>query len=291
MEHTNNLNTKAMLVSLNISCWIARKLDKKESKKLTEQHGVVDNAARVLKNLLPENYGSYKKIMTALTAARQEHNKKTLPWIDGGTRILLASNYEQYTGTMRPLRTDFDSASHEFVKEYPTLYKSSKDSLKTLWKEDDYPSVTDIPSKFGFSIKVLPLPQAEDFRVNLGTTDVEAIQEQIRDNTKAAIAEAMKDPFRRLHEVVFRMAQKLGDKKGKFHDTLITNIEEVVGLLPSLNLTNDPELTKMGAKIIGQLAQYEPETLRTDPKRRKTIAQQADQICNDLAAFMGGSDG
>ncbi len=282
----NGLHTKAMLVNLSIGCWSARKLDKKESKRVTEHHNVTDKAARVTKSLLPEDFGSYKEIICAAVEARQEHYRLTLPWTDNGSRILLASNYQSYTEAIRLLRTRFDTAKGKFVPEYPALYENAKRDLKTLWKEDDYPSVTDIPNKFYFSIKVLPLPEANDFRVSLGSTDVEMIQDQIREDTKNSIAQAMKDPYRRLLKVVSDMAKKLNDKKGKFHDTLVTNIEDMVKLLPALNLMQDPELTKIGERILVSLANHEPDTLRKNTKVRKNVAQQADQICNDLAAFM-----
>ncbi len=282
----NGLQTKAMLISLSIGYWSARKLDKKESKRVTEHHKVTDKAARVTKSLLPEEFGSYKAIANANVAARQEHYRLTLPWTDGGSRILLATQYESYSEIMRPLRQDFDSASKEFMQQYPSLYESAKRDLKTLWKQEDYPSVADISGKFYFSIRVLPLPEADDFRVNLENTDVELIRDQIREDTKNSIAQAMKDPYRRLLEVVSNMAKKLNDKKGKFHDTLVTNIEDMVKLLPALNLMQDPELTKMGKRVLASLTNHEPDTLRKNIKIRKNVGQQADQICNDLAAFM-----
>lgn len=275
-----------MLVSLSISFWTARKFDKKESKKFTASHQVSDNAARINKSLLPDESGAHKALVASHSAARLEHYRLTLPWSDAGSRILLASNYEKYTEAMRPLRMAFDTASKTFIGEYPHLYEVSKGSLKTLWKEEDYPTVSEIPNKFSFSIKVLPLPQAGDFRVNLGAGDVEAIQDQIREDTKVSITLAMRDPYERLLKVVKAMAIKLHDRKGKFHDSLITNIEDLVGLLPALNLTNDLELTKMGERISGNLMAHEPETLRINKKARKQTAEQADQIYNDLAAFM-----
>jgi len=287
----NGLNTKAMLVTLSISYWYARKYDKKESKKLTDKHSVTEKAARVTKNLFPVESESYQAIVSAHGAARQEHYRLTLPWTDGGSRILLANNYEKYTEAMRPKRSDFDTSWHTFVGEYPALYESAKINLKTLWKQEDYPSASDMPNKFSFSIKVLPLPEADDFRVSLGADDIEAIKDQIRDDTKASIAEAMKDPYDRLFKVVFKMAEKLHDRKGIFHDSLLGNIEDLIDLLPSLNLTQDPKLIEMGEQIRAALTSYEPETLRKNNKVRKNVAEKADQICNDLAGFMGGGNG
>ena len=48
-----SLTNKALLVSLNISVWTARKLSKSESEEVIRRHGAVDGAARVNVALLP----------------------------------------------------------------------------------------------------------------------------------------------------------------------------------------------------------------------------------------------
>lgn len=285
----NHFNERSMLVSLNISYWSAKKYDRKISQEVADVHDADLNVGRYRKNLLPIEAPTYHAILTAKGEARRNHYENTLPWTDEGARILLATNYMAYSETMRKLRTEFDAAVRAFVGEYPTLYAQAKTRLKSMWKADDYPTTAGIADRFGMSVKVLPLPDGADFRVDLADKDATAIRDQITQDTKDAIAEAMKDPYKRLYKVVAHMADRLGDPKAKVYDSVIGNIDEIIDLLPKLNLTNDETLLRYGEEIRTTLTKTDPEELRESPKTRKKIAKEAERISADLSAFMGGA--
>jgi hypothetical protein len=77
------------------------------------------------------------------------------------------------------------------------------------------------------------------------------------------LADAMREPWKRLHKVLTDMSEKLTDVDGdeakkRYHDSLISNPIELCELLTKLNVTNDPkleearrqlELTMLGADI------------------------------------------
>lgn len=284
----NALNKKAMLVDLSIKCWYARKHDRKVTEEVAEAHQTRGDVGRYNKNLLPVDALSYDTVRRLVGEIRLEHYRQTLPWSNDGARILPAVNYLQYMEIMREKRGKFERAVKEFLVEYPGLRENAKEQLKTLYQAEDYPQVGRIEQLFGVSVKVFPLPAGEDFRVSLAGGDAEAIREQIEKDTRETVVEAMREPYRRLHVVVARMAERLGDPKGKFKDSLVSNIEELCDLLPSLNLTGDPEMGRMTDLVRSKLAGHDPDDLRDDAKLRKQVAEEARRIGADLAAFMGG---
>ena len=97
----------------------------------------------------------------------------------------------------------------------------------------------------------------------------------------------MSDCFNRLHDVVRKAADKLTDKTAIFRDSLITNIQDLVDLLPRLNLTGDPRLEDLRREVADKLLGYEPEALRRDQFARQETAQAAEKI---LAAMAGYTD-
>lgn len=283
----NSLNRKAMLVTLNISYWSSRKYDKKVSQEVADSHNTDQKVGRYRKNLLPVDAPSYQAVRNAISAARDEHYKHSLPWSSDGARILPAANFERYGEAMRAKRSAFDKAVQVFIAEYPTLREQAKGALNTMYQAEDYPVPADIVHRFGFSTKVFPLPSGEDFRVELTDVDVSGIRAQIEEETKAAVAEGMKDAYGRLHEVVARMAARLGDSSSKFKNSLVGNVRELCDLLPSLNLTGDADLTRLLSDVKGKLTTFEAEDLRDDSGLRRKVAQDARQIEHDLSAFMG----
>lgn len=284
---SNSLNRKAMLVTLNISYWSSRKYDRKVSQEVADSHKTDQRAGRYRKNLLPVDAPSYQAVRNAISAARDEHYKHSLPWSSDGARILPAANFQRYADAMREKRAAFDKAVREFIVEYPTLREQAKEALNTMYQSEDYPVPADIVDRFGFATKVYPLPSGEDFRVDLTNVNVGDIRNQIEQETKAAVAEGMKDAYARLHDVVSRMSARLGDPDGKFKNSLVGNIRELCDLLPSLNLTGDVELTRLVGDVKKKLTANEAEDLRDDPTLRKKVADDARQIEHDLAAFMG----
>jgi len=67
-----------------------------------------------------------------------------------------------------------------------------------------------------------------------------------------------------------------------FRDSIIENIRELVSLLPSLNITNDPALEQARRDLESDLAGVDPEILRESKETRKEIAEKADQILNNI---------
>ena len=104
-----NLISRAMLASLRISSWSARKYDKKVTEDTNAAHGADKDAGRYNKMLLPGDASSYKALTSHLAAVRQLHYAETLPWDDSGRRLLPMANYQHYTDVMRNARHTADA--------------------------------------------------------------------------------------------------------------------------------------------------------------------------------------
>ena len=114
--------------------------------------------------------------------------------------------------------------------------------------------------------------------------EVARIRKDIEARSTAATETAMADLWTRLHDVVSKMAERLGTKDAIFRDSLVDNVAELVDLLPRLNLTGDARLDAMRREVADKLLVYEPETLRKDGGARKETARAAEDI---LAAMSG----
>ena len=161
-----SLSSRAMLCSLSIGMWSARKHDPEASEEIAQRHGAQADAGRYHKVLLPK--AALAEIQKIVSDARQEHYFMTLPWDDNGYRVLPAAAYMDHTERMRDLSNRFSPAVETLAQQFGQLVEEAKVRLGGLFRPEDYPSPEELRSKFSFDTKVMPLSDAGDFRVTLG---------------------------------------------------------------------------------------------------------------------------
>jgi hypothetical protein len=268
------LQNKAMLANLTIRAWTARKLDRSVSREVEQTHGAKDagNFNKLLIDkavLLPiQQHGG---------RVRDYHYKMTLAWGDNGDRLLPSAMYMEYVTQLRTFRAEADKLADTFTADYPNQVQQARVNLGTLYNPNDYPPVSGIRARFGVDISFLPVPDAADFRVEVGADAVAEIRESITAAVNARQAEALKECWARLKDVVSKIEVKMLETKPIFRDSLIENAAELVVLLPKLNITNDAKLNAACAFVMDNLV-VEPKALRNDAKLRfhtATMAQQA----------------
>ena len=83
------------------------------------------------------------------------------------------------------------------------------------------------------------------------------------------------DLWSRLREVVSHMVDRLNEPESRFHATLVTNIFDLVELLPRLNVTDDPELSRFAEEARQKLCTYTAHDLKKHELLRVVTATEA----------------
>jgi len=296
MTSTSNqdpsLSSRAMLCSLSISMWSARKHDREASEEIAQRHGAQADAGRYHKVLLPKE--ALAEIQKIVSEARQEHYFMTLPWDDNGYRVLPAAAYMDHTEKIRVLSSRFTPAVETLVRQFGQLVEEAKARLGGLFRAADYPATDELRSKFSFETKVMPLPDAGDFRVALGDEEKERIKRQITVAVEASLLVANRELWQRLYEAVSHLADRLKAYKvtgngveHPFRDSVVTNLVKLVDVLPKLNVTADPELERLAAEVRASLL-IDPQELRKSESARTETATAAEAIARRMGAYMAG---
>jgi Protein of unknown function (DUF3150) len=287
------LSRKATLVSVDISQWTARKLDKRVTEKVNRDHHAATDAGRYHKLLIEAK--RLEAINSLVAQARKLHYTMTKPWADEGLRILPNKLHEKFAAEFRKLKREFDQAADEFCRDYPKFVEERRKALNGLFNAADYPPASEIRSKFRLSTKTFPLPESDDFRSDVLDADtVEDIKRELAETNETVLADAMKHTAKQITEVVGHMAAKLKDYKKKgassrsfFSHSLVNNVRELADLLPAFNLDDDPNLTAIADRIKKELCAEDAETLRHDDNVRKSVAKSADDILRDVESLLG----
>lgn len=275
------LQDKAMLATLSISRWSARKIDKKVTREVTRAHGATDDSGEFRKTLIDRAH--LKPLMSSESAIRAYHYKMTLPWGEDNERILPAKSFQEYTDTNRQLRAADERLRRDFVALYPSLRTAAQSRLGSLYDPKDFPSPSEVADKFDIKISFKPVPAADDFRVDVGNEAAAQIRASINAENEEKFATAMKHCYGRIHEVVSHISETLHKEEPRIFDTLVTNARDLVDCLPALNLADDPKLEELRLELLSILPT--PGSLRTSPTARKRTADAADAILAKMAAY------
>jgi len=280
-----DITKKAMLVRLSISQWTARKYDKNISDEVANEYHAGKDAGRYNKILIAQE--AIKAIQKVVGEARKFHYENTLPWEDDGARILPATNFMDYSKEIRDYRQMFESEVKRFLDSYDTYVADARSRLNGMFKESDYPCKAELEQKYAFETSISPLPAGKDFRVSLQGSEIDKIRKSIEERVGLAQEAAMKDLWDRLYKVVDCMVERLSKKDAVFRDSLIGNVQDLVNLLPNLNLADDPSLEDMRRDVESKLCGYAPDTLRENPRARKKAADDAQAILDAMSGYMG----
>jgi hypothetical protein len=273
-----------MLADISISQWSMRKYDRKISNEITTQYNADSESARLNKLLIAIDEG--RKITQAAGEARTFHYTNTLPWTDEGKRILPSANFFDYVRELNVKKHKFWRIVESFWNKYDVLKEESKVKLGDLFKEEDYPPLEHLRSKYRFNISFVQIPDAKDFRVDLGTEAVNQIKLEIEQSVKDAERIAVKDMWERLHEAIQHIIDRLSSKDAIFRDTLIGNVIELTDLLPKLNFNNDPHLNDLCKELTQSICTIAPESIRKDASLRKATANKAGEIIKKVEEGM-----
>ena len=254
------LSTSAMLVSLRISQWSARKYDRSASKQVCELNEASLDAGNFNKQLIDK--ADLKQIQRVVNSARNYHYQNTLAWDHDGADLLPAKHYATYVREIGAYKDEFYQAVDNFVDTYPEILTHVINNLKGLYNSKDYPTQAELHKKFSMEIVVTPIPDVGDFRVDLSQKDADTIKEELTMRLAAANQVAAQDIYMRLYTAYAKAVVVLQTPGKIFRNSLILNILELANKIPDLNFQNDPALHTLSQSIIKDIRKIDIEELR-----------------------------
>ena len=277
-----SIASSAVLVEMNISVWPANKVDREMTETVNANASAVRDASQTRKNLFAGT-SLRKDIEKYAARIRLYHNQHTLPWADKGQRLLPTKLFLEYKQTMNVYEATFKQMCNNFFVEYPRLVAEAQQHLGTMYRADDYPDIAEVREKFGFRMAIDPIPESGDFRLDVSAQDLEELKQGYEAKFEERVAEAMRAPWERLHEVLTAMSKKLTDEEGvdskkRYHDSLVTNAQELCELLSKMNVTNDPKLEEARQQLELTMLGADIETIKESAHVRETMKSKVDAI-------------
>lgn len=285
-----SLCQKAIVLVLSISCFSGSKKDKKESARIATDNGANAGSVRVWKSLL-----RHPKTAAAATAAqrvRARFYQLTATWGRDGEGILPTSRYVATKLELERLIADFQVAASEAVASLPMMIeedKRNKVGLGQLFDPTDYPSPAEFASRFGATLKPMPIP-ADDFRSGqLSAEENAEINQAIADQAAQLVGATNRDLLARLKEALERITTNVAEGK-KVYAPTFAKVAQAAEEIEALNITANPEIARIAATAKEVYSKDETlADLFTSEAGEKTISADAAtrlaEISEQMAAF------
>jgi hypothetical protein len=146
-----------------------------------------------------------------------------------------------------------------------------------------------LSSKFGFNVSYVPLPDAGDFRVDVGNEQRQVLEEHYTAYYTKQLTSAMDDVWKRMYTALSNMSDRLDysgdDKKKRFHSTLVDNVLDMVDMLGICNVTGDSQMEAMRIRLEEVLRGVTTDGLKNNESLRVKTKAAVDEAIKSLPSL------
>ena len=312
IDTITSISAAAMLGSLNISVWEARKKDKGIEQEIATSKGARSKRSTSVHKHLFADCAPLEAIKSLRGEARTWFNKYTLPWDDHGKRLFTTSNYFELMQDAANYEQRFQKLVSSFLSVYQTEVSKQAFERGAMFDRNEYPDVSEVAKKFSFTVDTSPVPMAGDFRVDIGQIALQELQERLTTANELRINAAMGDVWDRIktqvewvHERMTAIMEydpdeveeiktfdddgnviKLDIKKKrrpKLYDTMLDTGVELCSMLRDFNITNDPALEEARKMLESALVRVDIDSLKESTEMQSATRTAMKSIMDKFA--------
>lgn len=280
-QHTTTLADKALLVSLTICKPQMTEKDKQTTGEVALDKGASTAAVSVVKKLYPKHL--LQPIQQVETAARQHLLSVTQPWARGMS-LLPSKLFMSLQAEMGTFKLQHRQAVTVFLNNYAGVMAEAAREQGAMFDATNYPDLSTLAAEFTFDVTYLPLGSVPSMMDGLSAEVLEDVRSEVEAQTRQTLAVGQKALYDRLASALTRIKVQCGNPDGKIYETLTGNLDEMLKVLPDLNLANDPTFTQLCEEARALVVPT--AAIKTVPGVRESMASTADDILAKMAAFM-----
>jgi hypothetical protein len=271
-------------VGVKFKVWKGERIDRIASDEVVRQSKAEVKSARVVKNLVAtENLAD---INAAVKSLKSLWHLQTLPWMDDGQRIIPATKFPRFMDAATPILAQFSQAADRFAEAYPDLLSKAEERLGKLYRAEDYPDIKSVREMYSLTIRPMPVPHYEDWRVDLSTEQIEAIKAITRKSTAEACANATRVMALKLYKLVSQLHGRIEAYDTGETERLRSQLTDAIGDLAlsadDYNFENNPELGAIISDMKAKLVPVSTRVLVRDDSVRAEVKSNAANLMGRL---------
>jgi len=283
-----SISSAAMMVELSISVWTGRKKDKQATADVTVSNQAKTGVAAVNKKLMAD-CAELDAIQKFAASVRTFHYSATLPWTDTGIRIVPTAKYFDYHRQIAELEQEFERLVGEFLSAYQWEVDRAQASLGAMFHRDDYPTADSLRNKFAFRVSYIPMPEAGDFRLDIGNEAQQQLKEQYENYFETRIKQATADVYQRCSDSITRLINSMdwaqGEKPKRMYQTTFDAVCELIDVMQAFNLTGDTTMEALRKQLATIMDGVTLESIKEDHALRAQKKEQLERAVKALPSL------
>jgi gas vesicle protein len=269
----------SILVRVRSSMMSFSKADKDVSEEVKKNHQLGENAGTYIKTIVPRK--TMKKLTTAFGEVDKVRLRYTLPWADGNIRVLSAKAFKTFSQELQKKIYNVDEEVREFLDHYDEIKEETKRRLNGLYKEEDFPTKSQIRQSFGIRVSYFPIPDNRDFRIG-----VEEVKSSFDQDMEDQIKSAQREIWRRFKEVLGSFYERLSKEDSRFKQATVAKISDLVDLVKVLNMDDDANIEEFRQEVEEKLTGFDTKDLREDQDFRTQKVEAAKELLKKLDSYL-----
>lgn len=286
-----------VLVRVSTSALGLSRTDKAASAATISMHGAAEGSARVLVSRLPGADKLHREIIALQNETRMTIAERSMPYDNNGWRLLPNTQLHWAMNYMTNQQSEFDNLLSQLRSQAADIISQAESNRGSF--SVDIPTESELLEAYALEHSIQPLPEGTQFR-GLPKEVSDKLQHALDQRVASAVESAQLDVMRRLtaplQNFVDRMkaydereeaidAGKEVGRVGVFRDSVLTNVQSIVGMLDEFNVGGDDRLDELKQQLEA-MNRLTPEALRTRPDVRKAASARAQKVVNNLNSWL-----
>ena len=288
------LASNYLLADIQLRSWSGKRTDKGATEELIASKNAAKDSGAFVKNLMASARDELDQVHRCGTAIRNFVYARTLSWSaaqDGarrGARLLPSAQAMEFLQDLHEIKQTYDGAVQELIKVWPVRVAQAQANLGALADATEYPDAGSLGNLFSVQVDLLPIPTVTDFsRLSVPAPLAEALGARFETQAQLSVQNAMDDLRSRFIDELQRfekqMAKHGSGEKTRLYETLLTNMQGLVNMARSMNITGNPKLTELADKIESKLLQLPIDAYKEDQARAAVAAAEAKDLQMEAA--------
>lgn len=286
------IRSRAILVKVSVPGAQSKRKSDTATRQLATAMNADESAISCVVNIMPDEY--VNAVNAASSRIRAENYMMTSPWGDDKARIMSIDFLEKHRASLNNLIPAYKAEVERMADSMPAIIQAAKFRLGEAFDEAMFPTPEQFKAKMQVSIRYYPIPAGEDFRVNLDEDTISYMRQELENEITQRVSDSIADVKNRLVKVVSSYIERLEkvsnyrDASGKrrvaghVRSSITGNIQDLIDVIPALNITDDQEVVKLSNQLRADLCTYSAETLNDSQQVREAMISKAKQILKQL---------
>lgn len=285
-----------ILATVRLSRLGISRTDKQATDKVLTDAAAVTGAARVVVSRLPGADHHHRIISGIQTEMRNALNRYSMPYgADAGWRLLPNANWDRLLVEMSAAKDRFNAAVRAFQDDLPNVLAQARTNKGSL--NVDLPTEEELRDAYHMESEFRPI-NAGRFS-GLPEPVIRTLERHAQDRLLAAVEMAKQDTFQRFLDPLERFVERMeafdkreeaiarGEDVGKhgiFRDSCVANVQELVDVVGSFNITGDERMAALAERAKG--LDVKPDALRDSKDVRQEATAKARALLDDIKSWL-----